>query len=195
MPGLGKISERIESNLRLKLVGFAVVVMISGSSVAVGSYLVVGNLFLLLVTFGATVLTAGVVGIVSYRIAEEVDRLVTEMEAIADGELDREIASDRKDEVGEMFRTLDTTRERLKSRIEEIETQRKYAGERQTIATQTERIEAKADSQLRATVQALERTNELDRRASSLTDQLATFSVETTDANINTVSGAAIGDD
>ncbi|MFC7060142.1 HAMP domain-containing protein [Halovenus salina] len=122
--------------------------MISGSSVAVVSYLVVGNLPLSLVTLGATVLTAGVIGIVSYRIAGEVDQLVTEMEAIADGDLNREISSDRKDEVGQMFRTLDTTRKRLKSRIKESETQRENAEKRQQDANKAEQRAKEARAEL-----------------------------------------------
>ena len=55
----------IRDSLRVKLVGFAAVVALSGGTVGVASYLVVGSQLLLGVTVAATAVTALFIGYVS----------------------------------------------------------------------------------------------------------------------------------
>jgi len=117
----------IRDSLRVKLVGFAAVVALSGGTVGVASYLVVGSQLLLGVTVAATAVTALFIGYVSNTVYNEINRLMNEMRAIADGELDREINSDRSDELGEMFRTLDETRDALNSEITQATEAKKEA--------------------------------------------------------------------
>jgi len=109
----------VQESLQLKLVGFAVVVAVSGGSVGIISYVVTGSQLLLGVTLVATVITSLFIGTLSNTIYNEINQLMEEMRAIAAGELEREVSSDRPDELGDMFRTLDETRVALKTEIEQ----------------------------------------------------------------------------
>jgi len=131
----------VRDRLRVKLVGFAAVVALSGGTVGVTSYLVVGSQLLLGVTLSATAVTALFIGYVSDAVYNEINRLMNEMRAIADGELDRKITSDRSDELGEMFRTLDETRNALTAKITQ-------ATEAQTEAKKAEKQSEQAKQDL-----------------------------------------------
>mgnify|MGYP006286218865 CR=1 FL=1 len=100
---------------------------LSGTSVAVAAYLITGHLVLTGLTIVATVVTAGVLGTATHLLLGTIDELVADINAIESGELDHEVTTTRDDELGEMFRSLDSLRQSLKSRIEEAEAERQQA--------------------------------------------------------------------
>ena len=100
---------------------------LSGSSVALAAYLITGHLVLTGLTVIATVVTAGVLGTATHFLLGTIDELVADINAIESGELDHEVTTTRDDELGEMFRSLESLRQSLNARIQEAEAERQQA--------------------------------------------------------------------
>ena len=118
----------------------------SGSSVALAALLITGSWVLFFLTVAATGMTAGIIGVVAQRLAATIDRLVNDIEAIESGEFDHEVSTERTDEIGDIFRALDSLRISLKNRIERIE-------EAQTQAEKRRRQAEQAESELKNEIQ------------------------------------------
>lgn len=115
------------NSLKVKLYMATVLVAVSGSSVAMAAYFITGNLALTGITIVATIITASVIAGSTNLLLKAIDQLVFDINAIESGELDHEVTTDRDDELGEMFHSLDSLRQTLRSRIQEAETGRKQA--------------------------------------------------------------------
>jgi methyl-accepting chemotaxis protein len=152
----------MELSLKTKLYLGSALVVVSGTSVAVAALVVTGSGLLTILTLGATVVTAGVLGISARRLVQLVDALVADMEAIADGDLDRNITTTRTDELGDMFRSLESMRADLTHRIDDAEQARQEAKAKQQRA---EDAEAELEAEIRTQQEEFE---EYARRYSTL---------------------------
>jgi methyl-accepting chemotaxis protein len=132
-------------------------------------WIVAQNLTLLI---AVTILGVGTVAVLLVRpTVKQIEELATEAEAIEAGELDSGISPRADDELGSLYRSVNSMRETIKERIEEAEAQKRRAEEaREESETQRERAEAaQAESEELATrleERTMQFADTMDRTAS-----------------------------